>query len=175
MKTLVGLSFAIMLAISSCTVTPVLAQSKIVKQTHDCAFFSRGAGGFLFSYGIDGQAAKFAVKFPRARTEVHEHWWPFTNYAGCKNPLFVGHSMGARKAIEQGNSQKKGRVVSIDPPAWMGKIYSSRPTVSFYQAHGLGANRWVYGPSVKQFDLTKEGRGHVGLGASPTITKEILR
>lgn len=143
---------------------------------HDCAFFSRGLGGIAFSYALDARRIDFIRHNPRARVEVHEFFTP-VDARGCKNPLFVGHSLGAIRAVQNGNAAGRGRVISIDAPDWYTRangLRSSRPTVNFYHCppspYGCGR---VTGPNVRNVEI-KVGH-HVGLPLSPVIQKEVLR
>lgn len=136
-----------------------------------------GAGGNFFASAIRHQAENFRRANPKVRmVEVRRHQDSRAVPAACKNPLLVGHSMGALRAMKAGNAAKRGRVISLDPPSWAGTSFSSRPTVNFYQctAFQFGCGK-VTGPAVRNVDLTKERRGHVRLPYSPRITQEVTR
>jgi hypothetical protein len=179
MRTLLVLAMTV--ALSTCTATaPVLAApAKKAVAKYDCGVFYMGAGGYLFSAPLSGVRATFARGYPSAWTTLNHHWGagvPDT----CKRPLIVGHSLGAIKAVKEGNRIKRGRVISIDPPNWYTNAYglkTTRPTVNFYHCppspYGCGRVTGVNG--AINVDLSKEGLTHVPLPNSKRIHQEVLR
>lgn len=164
---------------------------------HDCATFYMGAGNFpfpIFNGALDQRFRQFRAANPRSQAAMI-HYWQGRTLRGCKNPLYVGHSMGALSAIAQANADRKGRVVSIDPPSWPAGserdpgcspagvcnpggtrgTYSARPTRHLYQCGlGFGCGK-VYGPSVRKNDLTFRRLGHVPLPSAPEVGQAILQ
>lgn len=143
---------------------------------HDCAIFYMGAGGDFFASAIRHQAENFRIANPRVTiVEVRYHVDMRAIPAACKNPLIVGHSMGARRAIIVGNKARRGRVISIDVPNWIiPSMVTTRPTMNFFSCppspFGCGKVR-----GATNIDLSAERRGHVGLPYSRRITAEVTR
>lgn len=153
-------------------------------QTPDCGLFYMGSGGYIFAQGITYQMNQFKARYPRAAVSLHHYWADTGSGSRCKNPVYVGHSMGADRAMVQADHDKKGRVVSIDPPSWKygselngGRgHYVSRPTVHLYQCSAeFGCGR-VTGPNVKKYNLT--GRNfaftHGAVAFQPEVTRAVL-
>jgi hypothetical protein len=149
---------------------------------HDCATFSMGAGGYFFAGPLIGRMNQFKAANPRANVALYPYWMN-RSLRGCKNPLYVGHSMGAFASIAQANADGKGRVVSIDPPSWKAGsertggtgTVSRRPTDHLFQCtEQFGCGR-VTGPAVKKKDLTFRRLGHVALPNAPEVGAAVLR
>lgn len=159
-----------------------LATTPALGAGHDCANFYMGAGGYVFAAPLQARMAQFQRANPRANVALM-HYWSGRSLRGCKNPLYVGHSMGAFAAIAQGNADGKGRVVSIDPPSWKdgsertggtGTV-SRRPTSHLFQCTAeFGCGR-VTGPSVVKKDLTFRRLGHVPLPNAPEVGQAIMQ
>ena len=144
---------------------------------HDCAIFYMGAGGYMFAAALSTRADEFRRANPKAYVDIRHHW-STAAVPVCKNPLIVGHSLGAIKAVKVGNALRKGRVISIDPPDWYTRAYGLRanqPTMNFFHcpASPYGCGR-VSG-SAQNVDLSKEGLTHVFLPYSRTIAREVMR
>lgn len=156
--------------------SPGVAIRPVVK--HDCAIFYMGAGGNFYATAIRHQAENFRRANPNVRTvEVRRHQDFRPVPAECKNPLLVGHSMGALRAMGAGNEARRGRVISIDPPNWFTGIFgvqSLQPTVNFFSCppSPFGCGKV---PGARNVDLSKERRGHVRLPYSPLVTQEVTR
>ncbi|TXH46995.1 MAG: hypothetical protein E6Q97_28325 [Desulfurellales bacterium] len=154
------------------------------KTDPDCVVLYMGAGGNFFASAIRHQAENARRRFPKAMVEVRRHQDVRRLPATCRNPLFIGHSMGALRAVKQGNAHARGRVISIDPPNWYpnnGITWQPRvvltakvPTVNFFHCppspFGCGKVK-----GARNVDLSKERRGHVRLPYSPLITQEVTR
>ena len=161
---------------------PALGQTKPLPP--DCGIFYMGAGNFplpVFNGALAARKAQFQAKYPKARVSMH-YYWAGGSGAGCARPVYVGHSMGAIRAVDQANADRKGRVVSIDPPSWkhgselagVKGHYSRQPTQHLFQCSlefGCGA---VYGPNVVKKNLTSRRLGHVPLPNAPEVGAAIL-
>lgn len=168
--------------------SPALGQTKAkatLPPPPDCGIFYMGAGNFplpIFNGPLEARRQQFQRKYPKARVSMH-YYWAGGSGAGCARPVFVGHSMGADRAIEQANAERKGRVVSIDPPSWkygseltggVGHV-SRQPTQHLFQCTALqfGCGR-VTGPNVVKKNLTSRRLGHVPLPNAPEVGAAIL-
>jgi hypothetical protein len=161
--------------------TPAVGQTKTLPPAPDCGVFYMGAGGYIFAGPLAYRASQFQQKYPKARVSLH-HYWGSGSGAGCARPVFVGHSVGAIRAVDQANAERKGRVVSIDPPSWRygselagGTGHVSRqPTRHLFQCTAqFGCGR-VTGPNVVKTNLTKFGYGHVPLPNAPEVGRAIM-
>lgn len=141
---------------------------------HDCVILYMGAGGDFFASALRHQAENARRRFPNARVEMRYHFDGRAVPATCKNPLLIGHSMGALRVNKLGNAAKRGRVIMIDAPDWAGVQVAKVPTVNFFHCppspFGCGKVK-----GARNVDLSKERRGHVRLPYSPLITQEVTR
>lgn len=131
-----------------------------------------GAGGNFFASALRHQAENFRRANPKAKlVEMRRHQDTRDAPAFCKNPLWVGHSMGALRVAK---TARRGRVISIDPPNWHPPVRVRVPAINFFHCppSPFGCGRILGGQNV---DLTKERRGHVRLPYSPRITQEVTR
>lgn len=163
-------------AIAATAATPRTASTPPAV-VHDCVILYMGAGGDFFASAIRHQAENARRRFPKAIVEVRYHFDARPLPATCRNPLFVGHSMGAIRAVKQGNKHKRGRVISIDPPNWHTLVFgleATVPTVNFYHCppspFGCGLVK-----GARNIDISDERRGHVLLPYSPRVTREVQR
>ncbi len=144
------------------------------KADPDCVFLYMGAGGDFFASALRHQAENARRRFPKARVEMRYHFDRRAVPATCKNPLLIGHSMGALRVNKLGNAAKRGRVIMIDAPDWAGVQVAKVPTVNFFHCppspFGCGKVK-----GARNVDLSKERRGHVRLPYSPLITQEVTR
>lgn len=166
--------------ISSCTASvPVMAQTskKTVAAKYDCGIFYMGAGGYVFAAPLMGVKATFQRAYPQAYTTINHHWGSGVP-AACKRPMIAGHSLGAIRAVKEGNAAKRGRVISIDPPNWYTDRYglhSTRPgTVNFFHCppSPYGCGKVTGGANV---DLSGERLTHVPLPNSRRIHQEVVK
>ncbi len=131
-----------------------------------------GSGGHLFAGALKDLARAFQAENPEAHVETRHHWDVRAVPSFCKNPLLVGHSLGAIRAVEIGNQTDRGRVISIDPPRV--SLYSRLPTVNFYNSFSFLGGGTVTG-SARNVNLSSECITHLLLAGSRTVYEEVLR
>lgn len=141
---------------------------------HDCVILYMGAGGDFFASALRHQAENARARFPKAVVEMRYHFDARPVPASCRNPLLIGHSMGALRVNQLGNAAKRGRVIMIDAPNWAGVRRATVPTINFFHCppSPFGCGRIVGGVNV---NLSAERRRHVRLPYSPRITQEVKR
>jgi hypothetical protein len=139
---------------------------------HDCAIFYMGTGGQLFAGALQWLADAFQGENPNAYVEIRHHWDRRSVPEFCRNPLLVGHSMGAVRAVAIGNATGFGRVITIDPPNFL-SLDSDLPTVNFYIR-----GDWLGGGTVRgacNVNLACHGLSHISLPSSCEVYWEVLK